>query len=205
MTLWVFQSSRERRPGTFGNFIDVYLKRPVSYVLFCESPSIDFLKSKQPKNENSADWKCRKVVENLRMINGITRSPDSKRIYMAETTAKKMNIFDRNAQTNELVLDKRVNTFSGCDNLEVAQDGRTIYLGCHPKALTFQFHAAYPHQLVAPSRILKYVDNRLESDEMEVVMESTGEILSGSSLGILMDETLIVGSVHDDCYLLCKQ
>lgn len=199
VTIWLV-----REPGTIGNFIDVYLRRPVSYVLFCESPSKDFLNKPMPKDKTSFGWKCRKVVEGLRMINGITRSKDGKKIYMAETTAKSMNIYDRNIKTNELTLHKKVNTMSGCDNLEMSEDGKTIYLGCHPKGLTFQFHAAYPESIVAPSRILKFEDNDKESDEMEVVMVSTGEILSGSSLGIKMDDTLIVGSVHDDCYLLCK-
>lgn len=139
------------------------------------------------------------------MINGITGTADASRIYMAETTGRTMNIYKREEGSNDLVLEKKVNTFSGCDNLEMAADGKSVYLGCHPKSLSFQFHAAYPQQLVAPSRILKYVDNQREDDAMEVVMVSTGEILSGSSLGIMMDKTLIVGSVHDDCYLLCNQ
>lgn len=100
---------------------------------------------------------------------------------------------------------------------------------CHPKGLSFQFHAAYPDKLgmffpfsimmyvmcdhihylillnsVAPSRILKFTDNNSDNDDMEVEMVSTGEILSGSSLGMKMGSTLIVGSVHDDCYLLCE-
>jgi len=203
VTVWLV-----KEPGTLWNFIDVYLRRPVSYVLFCEPPSRDFLNRNTPKTaeeKRSVGWKCRKVVENLRMINGITRSADSKRIYMAETTGKTMNIYDRDSKTNELSLVKKVGTFSGCDNLEMADDGKTVYLGCHPKALTFQFHAAYPRHVVAPSRILKYVDNRADDDEMEVVMVSTGEILSGSSLGLMIADTLIVGSVHDDCYLLCPQ
>eukprot|EP00485_Elphidium_margaritaceum_P009962 CAMPEP_0202688598 /NCGR_PEP_ID=MMETSP1385-20130828/4093_1 /ASSEMBLY_ACC=CAM_ASM_000861 /TAXON_ID=933848 /ORGANISM="Elphidium margaritaceum" /LENGTH=398 /DNA_ID=CAMNT_0049343613 /DNA_START=17 /DNA_END=1213 /DNA_ORIENTATION=- len=201
VTVWLV-----KEPGTILNFIDVYLRRPVSYVLFCESPSKDFLSNPVPSNnadKSSVGWKCRRVVENLRMINGITRSHDSKRMYMAETTAKTMNVYDRDTITNELALVKKVSTMSGCDNLEMSQDGKTVYLGCHPKALTFQFHAAYPKAVVAPSRILKFVDNNSSADEMQVVMESTGEILSGSSLGIKVDDTLIVGSVHDDCYLLC--
>eukprot|EP01084_Bolivina_argentea_P190815 327795_1 len=202
VTIWLV-----KEPGTLWNFIDVYLKRPVSYVLFCESPSKTFLNNPTPKNDKdkiSFGWNCRRVVEELRMINGITRSHDAKRIYMAETTAKSMNIYDRNVKTNELKLVKKVDTFSGCDNLEMSQDGKTVYLGCHPKGLTFQFHAAYPDTIVAPSRILKYMDNNKDDDEMEVVMVSTGEILSGSSLGLKMDDMLIVGSVHDDCYLLCN-
>ena len=200
VTIWLV-----KEPGTIWNFIDVYLKRPVSYVLFCESPSKKFLNQQTPKDKTSFGWNCRRVVEGLRMINGITQSPDSKRIYMAETTGRTMNIYDRDENTNDLTLVKKVNTFSGCDNLEMAEDGKTVYLGCHPKGLTFQFHAAYPQTIVAPSRILKYTDNNSEQDEMEIVMVSTGEILSGSSLGLKIDNTLIVGSVHDDCYLLCEE
>ena len=199
VTIWLVNE-----PGTVLNFIDVYLRRPVSYVLFCKSPSAFFLDQETPKDKTKFGWECKKVVEGLRMINGITRSKDSKKIYMAETTAKSMNIYQRDIKTNNLTLIKKVNTMSGCDNLEMAQDGKTVYLGCHPKGLTFQFHAAYPDTIVAPSRILKYVDNDKPDDKMEVVMVSTGEILSGSSLGLKMDNTLIVGSVHDDCYLLCQ-
>jgi len=201
VTIWLVQE-----PGTFGNFIDVYLKLPKTYVLFCESPSKNFLNNHTPQSaakKVAKGFSCRKVVEGLRMINGITRSPDSKRIYMAETTGRAMHIYDRNPKTNDLTLVKKVNTYSGCDNLEVAQDGKTVYLGCHPKGMSFQLHAAYPDKLLAPSRVLKYTDTNSDDDEMEVEMVSTGEILSGSSLGIKMDNTLIVGSVHDDCYLLC--
>ena len=71
-------------------------------------------------------------------------------------------------------------------------------------ALTFQFHAAFPHSLVAPSRTLKYKDNNSENDKMEILQESVGEIIAGSSLGFISRGHMLVGSVHDDCYLLCE-
>ena len=68
----------------------------------------------------------------MKMANGITRSPDSKRVYIAETISKTLNIYDRDTVTNNLNLVKKVSTFSGCDNIEWSDDGN-IYLGCHPK------------------------------------------------------------------------
>ena len=61
VTIWLVQE-----PGTFGNFIDVYLKRPVSYILFCEAAK-DFLKSKGGQ-ESKGGFQCRKVVEGLKMV-----------------------------------------------------------------------------------------------------------------------------------------
>ena len=81
------------------------------------------------------EFNCRRVIENMKMVNGITRSKDSKRVYISETIRKTMNIYDRNPKTNDLTLVKKVSTLSGCDNLEVADDGN-IYLGCHPKGMT---------------------------------------------------------------------
>ena len=51
---------------------------------------------------------------------------------------------------------------------------------------------------------MKYQDNNSENDEMEIVLESLGEIIAGSSLGFITKGQMLVGSVHDDCYLLCE-
>lgn len=40
-----------------------------------------------------------------------------------------MRIYDRNPKTNDLTLVKKISTHSGCDNLEIAEDGKTVYLG----------------------------------------------------------------------------
>ena len=80
------------------------------------------------------EFDCRRVIDKMKMANGITRSRDSKRVYVAETIAKTMNIYDRNEKTNDLTLVKKVSTFSGCDNIELSDDGN-IYLGCHPKGM----------------------------------------------------------------------
>ena len=40
-----------------------------------------------------------------------------------------MRIYDRDPKTNDLTLVKKISTHSGCDNLEIAEDGKTVYLG----------------------------------------------------------------------------
>jgi len=198
VTIWLVHE-----PGSFQNWMDVYFLKPVSYVLFCEPPYHNFLSTK-PKNLE-VEFNCRKVVEKLKMANGITMSSNNKYLYVVETILRTMDIFVRNEETNELSLVEKVKTNSSCDNIEYNREDKYVYLGCHPKSLTFQLHASFPHKIVAPSRIVRFKegDNRT-NNRMQVVLESVGEIIGGSSTAIKSKKKdLIVGSVHDDAYLVC--
>ena len=149
-------------------------------------------------------FNCKKVAENLRMVNGITASPDGKRYYIIETTQRTVDIFARNIENNELSLIRKINTLSGCDNIEYSKtEKQSVYIACHPKALTFQFHAQMPQSVLAPTRIVRLNDTDSSDDKVEIVLESLGEMIAGSSNAYKINDFLLIGSVHDDAYLLC--
>ena len=180
-TNWMYHE-----PGSVGAFIDATGKRPIASVVHC------------------VDNTCKLVVTGLRMANGIAASPDLLTVYVAQSTARQINVYSRNPTTNELTLTEAIPTVAMCDNLERdVADANVIYSGCHPKGLQFLFHSLN-HAYDAPSQLVKLTRQSDGSHTLETLYYNDGTEFSASSSALVRDGRLYAGCVHCKSVLSCK-
>jgi arylesterase / paraoxonase len=145
----------------------------------------------------------REVAGDLAYANGINQSADGKTLYVAATVAKKVYVYDRNAATGDLSLRSEIPLGTGVDNIEVDGEGN-LWIGAHPKLLTFVKYAKDPHAL-SPSQVLQVNPNVRPPYPSTEVYLNDGQPLSGSSVAAVFGDKLLIGSVFDDRFLVCRR
>ena len=88
------------------------------------------------------------------------------------------------------------------DNVEVDSQDR-LWVGCHPKLLTFAEHGADPTQ-ISPSQVLRITLGPQQTASVEEVFLDSGERLSGSSVAAVHGDTMLIGAVFGDRFLHCQ-
>jgi arylesterase/paraoxonase len=144
--------------------------------------------------------KARILADGFLYANGINVSQDGKKLFVAATTGKKIVIFDRDISSGKLTENTEI-AINGADNIEIDESG-DLWVGCHPKLLAFLAHSK-DHAKLSPSEIVKI---SLESGQpvTESVYLNDGTPLSGSSVGAVWRNKLLIGSVFGDKVLLCS-
>ncbi|HYQ90539.1 MAG TPA: SMP-30/gluconolactonase/LRE family protein [Candidatus Competibacteraceae bacterium] len=168
----------------WGRTLEEYLRLERAYVLYYDG------------------MQFRKVASSLAMANGITVSPDGHTLYVAATVGRKIQVYTRDIPSGSLSWKDEIFLGTGVDNLERDPAGH-LWVGAHPKLLTFVAHRKDP-AVLSPSQVLKITPGshgRYQSDEIYL---DTGETLSGSSVGAVFGQQLLMGSVFDDHFLVCQ-
>ena len=142
------------------------------------------------------------VAEGLAYSNGINLSPDGKTVYVAATVGQEVCVYDRDKGTGDLKLRHTIELGTGPDNIEVDESGN-LWIGCHPKLLTFVKYSKDPQEL-SPSQVLKVTVQEPGSYTVDEIYLNKGEPLSGSSVAAVYKDTMLIGSVFDTRFLLCK-
>jgi len=144
----------------------------------------------------------RTVVDGLAYANGINLSPDGKTVYVAATVGQEICVYDRDKDSGDLTLRHTIDLGTGPDNIEVDESGN-LWIGCHPKLLTFVKYSKDPQEL-SPSQVLKVTVQEPNSYTSDEIYLNKGEPLSGSSVAAVFGDTMLIGSVFDPRILLCK-
>jgi arylesterase/paraoxonase len=167
----------------FGRMAEEYLQLARSYVLYYDGQSF------------------RKVAQALAYANGINISSDGQTVYVAATVGQKIYVYDRDRNTGDLALRSTIKAGTGVDNIEIDQRG-DLWVGSHPKLLTFVKHSKDPGVL-SPSQVIKVEPKASGQYELKEIYLSNGQPLSGSSVAAVFEDTLLIGSVFDEHFLLC--
>ena len=138
------------------------------------------------------------AAKGLVYANGINKSANGTKIYVAEFLKRRVSVFDRDQSSGALSLDKRIKTNTGPDNIDVAEDG-ALWIGGHTKVFDFLAHAE-DENAVAPSHVVR-VDP--ETGENRDVFIDIGGVINGSSVGAVSGDTLVVGAVFDGHVMVC--
>ena len=142
------------------------------------------------------------VAEGLAYSNGINLSPDGRTVYVAATVGQEVCVYDRDKGTGDLTLRYTIDLGTGPDNIEVDESGN-LWIGCHPKLLTFVKYSKDPEEL-SPSQVLKVTVQKPDSYTVDEIYLNKGEPLSGSSVAAVYKNIMLIGSVFDTLFLLCK-
>ena len=144
----------------------------------------------------------REVAEKLAYANGINTSSDGRTVYVAATVAQRIYVYDRDLNSGNLTPRDTIEAGTGVDNIEIDQKG-DLWVGCHPKLLTFVKYSKDPNAL-SPSQVIKVVQKAPgQYDVIEIYLDN-GRPLSGSSVGAVFKDYLLIGSVFDERFLLCR-
>jgi len=167
-----------------GRTLEDYLRLARSYVLFYDGTNF------------------RKVAGDLKYANGINLSLDGKTIYVAATVGRRIVLYDRDLQNGDLTYRDEINLATGVDNIDVDEEGN-LWVGAHPKLLTFVKYSKNP-DVLSPSQVLKITPHEKGPYGIEEIYLDRGDIFSGSSVAVVYADTLLVGSVFDPRFLLCR-
>jgi len=162
------------------------------YVLWCR---LDAGKGEEP---------CLKVMQGLRMPNGIEMSTDGQQVFVLESLGQRVVSYSvpPEGHGGKLVPEKTLRFGSACDNLSLSPSGR-VYTACHPKAMTYKFlHAKKPSTFRSPSQVMSF-DQSLGSLR-EDLLSADGDPVSGSSSGAFHGSTLLMGGINDPGFLACS-
>lgn len=140
-----------------------------------------------------------KVADGFLYANGINQTKDGKRIYVAATSGKKIKVFDRNMATGTLTLLDEI-AVHGADNIEMDEQDN-LWLGCHVNLLAFLEHAKEQSKL-SPSEIIKITYVSKGNYRSESVYQNDGRPISGSSVGAVYKNKLLIGSVFENKVIL---
>ena len=170
--------------SVLGRMAEEYLQLSRSYVLYYNGKNF------------------RKVAEALSYANGINISPDRRKVYVAATVGKKIYVYDRDLNTGDLALHRTIDTGTGVDNIEMDQQGN-LWIGCHPKLLTFVKYSKNS-AILSPSQVIKVNVNATGDYEVREIFLDDGRLLSGSSVAAVFEDKLLIGSVFDERFLFCR-
>ncbi len=133
--------------------------------------------------------------------NGINISRDGETMYVAETVGRRLSLFSRDSNTNELNVSRTIHFNSGVDNIELDADGNLL-IGSHPKMLAFTRHAKDAEKL-SPSQVFRVSVLSGKKDFIEEIYLNNGNELSGSSVAAIYGQALLIGSVLEPHFLRC--
>lgn len=170
--------------GGFGRALEDYLRRSISNVVYYDGERFT------------------EVASGIRYPNGVNVSPDGKTLYVASTTGGTVLGFRVDPATGMIEPRGAIEIGSGVDNIEIDAEG-DLWIGAHPKLLTFVQHAGDADQ-IAPAQVFQVRDPDGEAPLVEEVLLSLGEDLSGSSVGAVHGDRLLVGAVFDEGILDCR-
>jgi len=140
------------------------------------------------------------VVSGRAMGNGVMASADGLKLFIAETAAQQILVFDRDTETGKLYWSGRVGLPGGADNLDLAEDG-SLWVAVHPNlwALVRNLFASSP----APTMILRMPAPVSGFNKPEPIYVNDGTQISAGSIGAAYRGRLFIGSVTDKKLLTC--
>ncbi|MGB5747424.1 MAG: SMP-30/gluconolactonase/LRE family protein [Desulfobacterales bacterium] len=168
----------------FGRMAEEYLQLARSYVLYYDGKNF------------------RKVAEGLAYANGINMSSDGQTVYVAATVGQKIYVYDRDGKTGDLSLRSTIEAETGVDNIEIDQKG-DLWVGSHPKLLTFVKYSK-DTGVLSPSQVIKVEKKAAGQYNVREIYLNNGQQMSGSSVAAVFEDTLLIGSVFDERFLLCN-
>jgi arylesterase/paraoxonase len=144
----------------------------------------------------------RSVAERIGYANGIALGPGGQFLYLCATTEGTVRVYQRDLISGALALQQTVECGTGVDNIEVDDTG-ALWIGAHPKPFDFVMHAR-SERYRSPSEVIKLTRGPAGNFSQQVVYLDDGSALSGSSVGAVYRNRLLIGSVFEPFFLDCR-
>jgi arylesterase/paraoxonase len=134
------------------------------------------------------------------LASGVMVSGDGLRLYLAESGAQQLLIFDRDTETGSLYWSGLIELPGGPANLDIAEDG-SLWVAVHPNlwALMRNMSAGTP----APTMILRMAAPVTGFVKPQPIYVNSGAEFSAGSVGAAYRGRLFIGSVTERKLLVC--
>ena len=142
------------------------------------------------------------VLDNIASGGGINVSADGKYLYVAETSAQRLRVLERDSATGSVREVTKIPVGSSPDNVDVDDQG-DLWVGAHANTLKLIQHFAAGKP--APSQVMKISLNSAGgANGREDIYLDNGEQFSASSVGVNYKDLLLVGSITERRMLVCR-
>jgi arylesterase/paraoxonase len=138
----------------------------------------------------------------LDYVAGLALSPDASRLYVAETLAKALRIYRRDAASGALSLEEIVDLDTAPDNLNVDEDG-VVWIAAHPNLLSFVSHVRDSAKR-APTQVLRFDPREAGGKRLAQVYINSGEEISAGTVAARWHDEFLIGALLDKKVLICK-
>ncbi len=140
------------------------------------------------------------AVVDMTGAGGIAISTDGRTMWVAETTARRIQVYGREPVNGSLTPLRSIDLPGGPDNIDVAVDG-SLWIAAHPStvALVKHFTSGAP----APTQIFHIEDPAGAAPKVTEVYLNLGEQLSAGSVAAVYKDKMIVGSITEKKVLVC--
>jgi len=143
----------------------------------------------------------KEVANNLVFANGIAASPDGNRVYVAETTAHRIQTFTRDLFSGKLTQEATLTMPSGPDNIDVDEKG-DLWVAADTKlfgVVAYGSDSSKP----SPSEIFRLPVKNGAPQEARRVYADLGKQIGAASVGAVAGGHLFIGSIFDPKILDC--
>jgi arylesterase/paraoxonase len=141
------------------------------------------------------------VAANLVFANGIALSNDGNRLYVAETTAHRVQTFGRDLFSGKLTQENTFQLPSGPDNIDVDEKG-DLWIAAHPKLFGVVAYMSDPSK-PSPSEIYHVAVKDGIPQSADRVYADLGAQIGAASVGATARGHLFIGSIFDPKILDC--
>lgn len=164
----------------------------------------DFLLSRD-SNFVYYDGKAMSVAGDLLLFaNGIAKSADGKKIYVAESLGLTLHFYDRNIETGVLTPSDSARLGTGLDNIDVEEDG-SLLIAAHPKLTSFLAHVRDAKNL-SPSQVVRVeMASEGTGGRAGTIYLNLGKQISGATVAAGYGDLMLLGNAFDPNILVCKQ
>ncbi|KAM9307648.1 serum paraoxonase/arylesterase 2-like [Gastrophryne carolinensis] len=141
----------------------------------------------------------REVAAGYNSANGIAMSADKKFIYVADVAGKTINVLEKHANWSLSTI-KTFHLGALLDNLWVDPVTGDIWTGTHPNAMKLLF---YNPEDPPGSEVIRVQNIHSENPTVTTVYANNGSVLQGSSIAVVWEKKLLVGTIFHKA-LYCK-
>ncbi|MCP3102575.1 SMP-30/gluconolactonase/LRE family protein [Myxococcus sp. K15C18031901] len=143
------------------------------------------------------------VLQGTKLANGINRSADGRTVYLTESLAGTLSLYDRDLATGALTHVHTLPLGTGPDNIELDAQG-DLWIAAHPKLLDFAAHARdTTGTRRAPAQVLHLTGKGKDLVISEVFLDD-GQKTSATATAALFGKHLLLGPVFDKDLLACE-
>lgn len=136
----------------------------------------------------------------LVLANGVAVSNDGRKLYVAETTLRRVQSFARDMFSGKLTPETALDMPSSPDNIDVAPDG-ALWIAGHPKLFDLIAYMSDPSK-PSPTEIFRVATR--DGAPQSAATVYAGKDIGAGSVGAVSGSTLFIGSIFDPKVLACR-